>query len=73
VDRLKVNSSHHQAAKRVAPGLVVSAVAPDGIIEALESPRHRFVIGVQWHPEFLYRKDKASRRLFKAFLRETAR
>lgn len=73
VDRLRVNSSHHQAAKRVAPGLVVSAVAPDGIIEALESPVHRFVIGVQWHPEFLYRKDEASRRLFKSFLRQSAR
>jgi putative glutamine amidotransferase len=73
VDRLKVNSSHHQAAKRVAPGFVVSAVAPDGIIEALESPAHRFVIGVQWHPEFLYRKDQASRRLFKSFLRQSAR
>jgi len=73
VDRLKVNSSHHQAAKRVAPGFVVSAVAPDGIIEALESPAHRFVIGVQWHPEFLYRKDEASRRLFKSFLRQSSR
>lgn len=73
VGRLRVNSSHHQAAKRVASGLVVCAVAPDGIIEALESPVHRFVIGVQWHPEFLYRKDEVSRRLFRSFLRQAAR
>ncbi|MBI3995270.1 MAG: gamma-glutamyl-gamma-aminobutyrate hydrolase family protein [Nitrospirae bacterium] len=71
-DALKVNSSHHQAPKKIAPGWVVNAVSPDGIIEGLESPRHRFAIGVQWHPEFLYRKDGASRKLFRAFLRQSA-
>ena len=70
---LKVNSSHHQAPKKLAPGWVVNAVASDGIIEGLESPRHRFAIGVQWHPESLYQKDPASRRLFKAFLKEAVR
>jgi putative glutamine amidotransferase len=70
---LKVNSSHHQAPKKIAPGWIINAVAPDGIIEGLESPRHRFAIGVQWHPEFLYRKDEASRRLFRAFLKEAVR
>ncbi|MBI3812560.1 MAG: gamma-glutamyl-gamma-aminobutyrate hydrolase family protein [Nitrospirae bacterium] len=72
-DALKVNSSHHQAPGRVAPGLVVNAVATDGIIEGLESPRHRFAIGVQWHPEFLYPKDEASRRLFRSFLVQSSR
>jgi len=72
-DRLKVNSSHHQAAKKVAKGWMVNALSPDGVIEGLESPRHRFAVGVQWHPEFLYRKDEASRRLIKAFLRQSAR
>jgi putative glutamine amidotransferase len=43
------------------------------MIEGLESPSHRFAIGVQWHPEFLYRKDEASRRLFKSFLKEAVR
>jgi len=70
---LKVNSSHHQALKKIAPGWVVNAVSPDGIIEGLESPRHRFAIGVQWHPEFLYRRDEASRRLFRALLKEAVR
>ena len=72
-DVLKVNSSHHQSPKAVAPGWVVNAVSPDGVIEGLESPRHRFAIGVQWHPEFLYPRDAASRRLFKSFLRQSAR
>lgn len=51
-----VNSLHHQAVRDVAPGLLASATAPDGIVEAVESPRHRFVLGVQWHPEFLWQK-----------------
>jgi len=50
--RLPVNSAHHQAAERVGPGVVVSATAPDGVIEAIELPRHRFCLGVQWHPEY---------------------
>jgi len=65
---LLVNSKHHQAVKAPAPGLVISAVATDGIIEALEDPNQPFVMGVQWHPEGLWKKDVAARRLFKALL-----
>jgi putative glutamine amidotransferase len=68
-DRIRVNSSHHQSVKRLAPSLIASAVAPDGIIEAIESPRHPFLLGVQWHPEFLYDRDDIQRRLFLAFLK----
>src|SRR3990172_2693581 len=70
---IRVNSSHHQAPQRVAKGLIINAVASDGIIEGLEDPESRFVLGVQWHPEFLYRKDEASRRLFRSFLNEATR
>lgn len=49
---LDVNSAHHQAAKDEPAGVVVSARAPDGVIEAIESPKHRFCLGVQWHPEY---------------------
>jgi putative glutamine amidotransferase len=72
-ERLFVNSSHHQAAKAVAPGLTVNATAEDGVIEGLESPRHRFAIGVQWHPELLYARDELNRWIFLAFIKEAAR
>lgn len=66
--RLRVNSSHHQSVGAVASALVASGVAPDGVIEAIESPRHPFLLGVQWHPECLYRRHEVQRRLFRAFL-----
>ncbi|SOD99960.1 gamma-glutamyl-gamma-aminobutyrate hydrolase family protein [Caenispirillum bisanense] len=47
-----VNSAHHQAVKAVPAGLVVNAVAPDGVIEGVEDPAHPFCLGVQWHPEY---------------------
>ena len=39
--------------KAVGPDVVVNAIAPDGAVEGIESKRHRFCLGVQWHPEFL--------------------
>lgn len=52
-DVIEVNSHHNEAGKALAGGLVVSGVAPDGVMEAVELPGKRFVLGVQWHPEFL--------------------
>jgi len=49
--RLRVNSRHHQSVRHVADGFEITAVAPDGVIEALERPRASFCVGVQWHPE----------------------
>ena len=49
---LPVNSAHHQAAKAAGPDVAVNAVAPDGVIEGIELPSHRFCLGVQWHPEY---------------------
>ena len=69
---LRVNSSHHQSVKEVASALTATAVAPDGVIEAIESPSQRFFLGIQWHPEFLFDRHKRHRRLFQAFL-EAAR
>jgi putative glutamine amidotransferase len=54
-ETLQVNSRHHQAINRVGQGLDVCATAPDGVIEAIEKPRLRFCIGVQWHPENFWR------------------
>ena len=48
---IPVNSRHHQSVKQVAPEFVVSATAPDGVIEAIEKPAAPFCVGVQWHPE----------------------
>ncbi|MBR5235339.1 MAG: membrane dipeptidase [Bacteroidaceae bacterium] len=50
-DRLAVNSFHHQAVREAAPGFAVTALSPDGLIEAAESTTHKSMIGVQWHPE----------------------
>lgn len=66
-----VNGKHHQAIKNLAPDFVVSARANDGIIEAIEHPSSRFVIGVQWHPEGMWQNDIRSRKLFSAFVRAT--
>ena len=66
---MMVNSSHHQSVKNVAPPLVASAVAPDGIVEAIESPAQRFLLAVQWHPEFLFERHKAHKRLFEALIK----
>jgi putative glutamine amidotransferase len=49
--RLRVNSTHHQAVRAPGGGVLVSARAPDGVIEAIEVPDQPFALGVQWHPE----------------------
>ncbi len=69
VEELAVNSFHHQAVAQVAPGFVASAYAPDGVIEAIESQNHRFVLGVQWHPECMWNQAKNYDQLFNAFIR----
>jgi putative glutamine amidotransferase len=66
-DTLPVNSRHHQAVKEVGAGLVVTATAPDGVIEAVEDPRQRFCLGVQWHPENFYRTGEF-RSIFESFV-----
>jgi putative glutamine amidotransferase len=67
---LPVNSAHHQAVKDVGQGIIVNALAPDGVIEGIEDPRRRFVIGVEWHPE--YSISPGDDRIFDAFIRAAA-
>ena len=50
---INVNSAHHQAVKKLGKDLIVSALASDGVIEGIEHLKHRWCIGLQWHPEFL--------------------
>ena len=66
-DELMVNSLHSQGIDQPAPGLVIEAVAPDGQIEAVSMPGARFVVGVQWHPEYKPLDNPFSRALFAAF------
>jgi putative glutamine amidotransferase len=66
-DACDVNSRHHQAIRQVAPGFIVSATAPDGVIEAIEDPSLPFCLGVQWHPENFFRTGEF-RPLFEGFI-----
>lgn len=63
---MAVNSAHHQAVKAAGPGVVVNAVAPDGVIEGIEAPDYRFCLGVQWHPEFAISAGDSA--IFRAFV-----
>lgn len=69
---LAVNSFHHQAVERVADGLVVTARASDGVIEAAEMPGKRFVVTVQYHPEEMEPAAEHARALFAAFVEAAA-
>ena len=61
-ETIHVNSFHHQAVAQPGPHFRITATAPDGTVEALESTEHKAVMGVQWHPEWL---EEEGRRLFK--------
>jgi putative glutamine amidotransferase len=65
---LVVQSVHHQAVGRLGDGLRAVAWSEDGVIEAVESERHPFVIGVQWHPELDALSDPRPMRLFEALV-----
>jgi putative glutamine amidotransferase len=65
--KIQVNSRHHQAVEKLAPGVALAATAPDGLVEAFES-REPWLLAVQWHPENL-RRDPPSQRIFAEFAR----
>ncbi len=72
-EQVMVNSMHHQGVKTLGEGLVATAYAPDGLIEALELPDAEFVVGVQWHPEVFEMTDPHTRHLFGAFMAAATR
>jgi putative glutamine amidotransferase len=72
-ERIGVNSFHHQAIKTLAPGMVVTSRAPDGIIESIEHSQLRYAVGVQWHPEIMWQKNSIFLRLFADFVDEAGR
>ena len=67
-DSIKVNSMHHQGVRTLGDGLLATAHAPDGLIEALEGTGAGYLFAVQWHPEALTEKDAATRQLFAEFV-----
>ena len=66
INKIKVNSAHHQSVKKIGKDLIISAIANDGIIEGIEHKKHRWCIGLQWHPEFLI--TKFDLKIFKNFV-----
>jgi len=72
---ITVNSLHHQAIKKLADGLKITARSADGIIEAVTLPDYPFLLAVQWHPELLYalENDEVSGRIFKRYISECGR
>lgn len=63
-----VNSMHHQAIKELAPTLLPTAYAPDGIVEGVEAAGDPYIVGVQWHPEELTESHPGMQRLFTSFV-----
>jgi len=63
---MAINSAHHQAVRTVGAGVLVNAIAPDGVIEGIEAPGRRFCLGVQWHPEFAI--DPGDEKIFAALI-----
>jgi putative glutamine amidotransferase len=71
VDRVMVNSLHHQAINKLGARLRATALAPDGVVEGVElDGDDGFAIGVQWHPEAFDATDRPASLLFQAFVRE---
>lgn len=69
---LGVNSYHHQAVRDLSPQLRAMARSEDGLVEAAWMPGKQFLWAFQWHPEFSYKTDESSRRIFKAFVNACA-
>jgi putative glutamine amidotransferase len=67
-DEISVNSHHHQAVRKAAPGFEIMARCDDGVIEAIRRPEHKFFWGIQWHPEKIFDIDANSAKIFAAFV-----
>lgn len=66
--QIRVNSFHHQAVRLVADGFCVTARSLDGLVEAIEMTASRFTVGVQWHPECMWQRDRKHLALFLKFI-----
>lgn len=68
---LQVNSYHHQAIKKLSPKLQAMAYSSDGLVEAIYMKDKTFVWAFQWHPEFAYKVDEDSKKIFESFVSAT--
>ena len=73
LDESTVNSRHHQAVKKLAPGMKANAIAPDGLIEGMEAEDGRPILAVQWHPETIQRRLPEQLNIFKWLVREASK
>ncbi len=71
--KIEVNTTHHQSVKALGRGLLVNAAAEDGVVEGIESARHRWVLGLQWHPEALAPRRADQQRIFSRFVAQCER
>jgi len=72
-EKMRINSTHHQAVKKLAPGFEITAVAPDGIPEGIENTNGMFIYGVQFHPERLVLEDPRFDKLFERLIMEASK
>ena len=68
MEQIGVNSYHHQAIRELALDFQAMAFSEDGLIESIYMPSNKFIVGVQWHPEFSYAVDENSRKIVNAFV-----
>lgn len=69
---IAVNSFHHQALRDIAPDLTVTGVAPDEIVESVSHPASSWILGVQWHPEMMFRAHPEHLRPFEGLVHQAA-
>jgi putative glutamine amidotransferase len=72
-ETIEVNSFHHQALKDIAPTLEIDAVAPDEVVEGVSRPGAAWILGVQWHPEMMFRAHPEHLQPFTALVAEASR
>ena len=66
-----VNSAHHQAVDKLGKNLIINGKSADGIIESIEHTKHKWCIGIQWHPEFLI--TEADKLIISDFIKNSIR
>lgn len=67
-EEITTNSFHHQSVQQEGKDFVITAKTVEGVIEAIEHKNHKFTVGVQWHPELMWKKDEKTLELFKDFV-----